>query len=72
MSNSPITEALRTLPIQPSNTAGAGITGSQADGIAVGVYVSKDLGKGNSIEASAGLSSKAGGYFSAFWRKVWK
>jgi hypothetical protein len=71
MSKSPILDAARN-PQIPTNSAGAGITGSKADGIAAGVYVSKGLGKGHSLDAQAGISSESGGFFSAFWRKVWK
>lgn len=67
----PLADAARK-PMIPSNTAGAGVTGSQRDGITLGGYVSKDLGKGHALDVEAGVGTKTGWGLSAFWRKVWK
>lgn len=66
----PIKDALDKLT--PSNSAGIGVQGTQATGIEAGAFVSKDLGKGVSVEAKAGISSKSGWGFQALLRKIWR
>lgn len=71
MSNTPLSDAAKQIG-EPSNSAGLGVKGTQADGVAAGGFVSKGFGKGRSLEAEGGISQRKGWGFSAFFRKVWK
>lgn len=54
-----------------SNSAGAGVTANQAEGIKAGGYYSRDLGKAGELDLEGGISSKQGWGVAAWWRKAW-
>jgi hypothetical protein len=55
----------------PPNELGIGVEGNQAEGVTAGGYVSKDLGQGRSLDAQAGINSRTGWGFWAFFKKRW-
>lgn len=54
----------------PSDMFGAGVRGSQQEGVEAGVFVSKSLGSKRSVDAEAGVSSRKGWGFRAFYKRV--
>jgi hypothetical protein len=69
-SPTPFKDAINAL--ETSNSAGVVVKGDQQHGVEAGVFVSKDLGKGVSVEGQAGVSSKRGWGFQAMLRKIWR